>query len=200
MEQVDWYQTSSELAAFYPEYQPGQGDLTQLITIDGRQLTVKRSVRAVLGGLTRSFAIDLYRVRQLYGQLLGQRNSVPIPLTANLVLVPLKVRKPRLPKDGTIGYLSYHQYAGVEDFNVDGYRSKVILKNGYELPCLICRATVQKQISKARLVYDEYMRRHGNNAEIAGNGFSPTEVMQVVQSMLVLCRNLTGEQSIHLLK
>lgn len=196
MEEVNWSQISCEVAAFYPEYASGVGDVTRFIMADGEQRIVHRSIRAALLGLTRSFAVDLQRIRQIYGKSVGQRNGIPLPLTAKLVLVPIKVRKPRMIKDGTCGYLNYHQYQKVESWREGDYRSRIILQNGYVLPCTVSTAAVEKQIRNARLVYSEYLRRQGNEAALAPvNSLSNAEIGQLVRGMLMLCRNLDDTTS-----
>lgn len=94
-----------ELAMLVPVYVEGGGDMTKVVLRGGREWLDPRPVPAVLKQIGRYFGVDLTAIRERYGEILGRKLHVPIPLSPHLVLIPLKMRTPRVQKDGTTGYI-----------------------------------------------------------------------------------------------
>lgn len=145
------------LAALLPVYE--DGNVTKLITSVGEQIIDVRTARTVLKNLARNFGVDLAATREKYGRLLNKRNIIPIPLAADLVLIPVKVREhPLGQNDGTLGYFNFCEIQRVEKSS--GNSSTIILKCGVSIPTVVSETTVREYIKNARLVESFYMAKH----------------------------------------
>jgi len=148
------------LAALRPVYTPA-GDATVIILDTGEIIREGRGIRSVRRALARIYSLDLAAAREYYRQLLGQANAIPLPFSAHLVLCPVKMRRPRCRGDFTLGYVTYRQVAGVEDYQEGFYRSRIVLKSGLRLPCLNRPVFVKKQLALGRFVESHYLEVQG---------------------------------------
>lgn len=150
------------LAAILPIYEGG--NVTKIISLDGTDLIDKRTIRTVLKDLASFYGTDLVACRKQYGRFINKTNSVPIPLAANLVLTPVKIRERPLGKnDGTLGYINFQEIVEVKDEPLG--RCTIVLKSGRCILTKVTHTTMMEYIKNARLVERMYLNRHfyGNN-------------------------------------
>ncbi|TCP57766.1 hypothetical protein EV586_102210 [Tumebacillus sp. BK434] len=144
-----------DLAVLAPVYVEGGGDMTRVVTQGGEMWNDPRPVPVVLKGVARHFGVDLTAVRERYGDILGRRLHVPLPFAPRLTLVPVKMRLPRVQKDGTTGYVATHQIERV----VPGRRTTsctLHLRGGQKVACLQSGEFVVQQLRNARIVQTFY--------------------------------------------
>jgi hypothetical protein len=144
-----------QLAVLMPIYREGGGDMTRVILQDGQEWDDPRPLYAVLKGIARHFAVDLVAVRERYGAILGKRLYVPLPLSPHLTLVPLKMRLPRVYKDGTTGYV----VSGAVDKILMGSSTtccQVEVRGAGFIDCLQSRDFAVKQMLHADIVQMYY--------------------------------------------
>ncbi len=140
------------LAALVPCYAENGGNCTKIYTLNGEAALDQRTVKWNLRRLARRFCIDLEASRSRYGELLDWRQGVPIPFSAALVLVPLKIRCTVGKNDGASGYFNA---AAVEVFpgkGMEGFRSELLLPGGHRLGCCYTERTVKKRLKAGQLV------------------------------------------------
>ncbi|HHY92822.1 MAG TPA: hypothetical protein GX511_05735, partial [Firmicutes bacterium] len=125
-----------EVVALRPLYCDDTGDGTEIILRSGERLWQPRRIRAVRAELAHLFGVDLVAVRRRYGQLLARSSSVPLPLAAHLILVPVRLRRPRCRGDASLGYVSLHEVKEVRDLGPGPFRCALILASGAEVPAL----------------------------------------------------------------
>lgn len=148
----------SGIAALVPVYENGQGNVTQLITSDGGEHLIPKTVKTVLKRVARTYGADLSALRKNYGKAVNRKNYVPIPLSSSLILIPVKFReRPLSENDGTVGYLSYYE---IRDISEEGASSRVTLSSGKELKILLAKATFMEYIKDAKLIAGLYEERH----------------------------------------
>lgn len=154
-EVVDVERFIEKLAVLMPIYRQGGGDMTRVVLQDGTLWEDPRPLPAVLKGIARHFAVDLVAVREHYGDILGKRLYVPLPLSPHLVLIPLKMRSPRVQKDGTTGYVARHAVDRV----LEGSGTtdcQVFVRGAAHIECLQSSQFVKKQLRNARIVQTFY--------------------------------------------
>ncbi|QXM05364.1 competence protein ComK [Crassaminicella indica] len=137
------------ICALIPIYQLNMGNVTKLITEDGRSFIDKRTMKTVLKIIARYYTIHIEACREKYGQVLHQRLSVPILFHQRLLLIPFKMRKPKFVKDGAKGYINLYD---IEKVTEKEKYVMIQLKNGVEIAVLNKMKTVQDQINKAKLI------------------------------------------------
>lgn len=153
----------SGIAALVPVYESGQGNVTWLITSDGGEHLIPKTVKTVLKRIARAYGADLSALRKNYGKAVNRKNYVPIPLSSSLILIPVKFReRPLSENDGTVGYLSYYEIQKVSE---EALGCRVLLSCGRELKILIAKSTLMEYMKDARLIaslYDE-RQKSGKN-------------------------------------
>lgn len=145
------------LGAILPIYE--RGNVTKVISRDGSKFIDKRTLKTVLKNIARFYSVDLRATRKQYGKFVNKRHSIPLPLAADLILIPVKVREKPLGKnDGTLGYVNFFEIVQVED-KVNS-SSSIILKSGDNIITLLGHATILEYVKNARLVEKLYLSRH----------------------------------------
>lgn len=140
----------ARIAAIVPCYNAA-GDNTTVIACDGSSTTLACRVRAVIGRLAKSRAVDLAALRARIRADTERKNLEPLPLAPGLVLVPVKVRKPRVTGDSTTGYVNFHAVTAVCANPNTPYQTTVTLSGKTEIPVIWTTATVNRQLALARL-------------------------------------------------
>ncbi|KEO83306.1 hypothetical protein [Tumebacillus flagellatus] len=147
-----------ELAVLAPVYVEGGGDMTRVELTDGEGWLDPRPVPAVLKGIARYYGVDLTAVRERYGDILGKRLHVPLPFSPRLVLIPLKMRTPRVAKDGTTGYVAAHSIAQIQG-GPSPTSCRVRMAGGKTWTCLQSADFAEQQVRHAKIVQTFYQER-----------------------------------------
>lgn len=140
----------ARIAAIIPCYNTA-GDSTTVFATDGSVTCLSSRVRAVIQRLAKSRAIDLATLRSQIRTLTERTNLEPLPLAPGLVLVPVKVRRPRIAGDATTGYINFHAINTVSTSTKKPYQTTITLSGKTEIPVLWTTATVNRQLALARL-------------------------------------------------
>ena len=91
-------------AALIPCYEGGNA--VKVVYSDGRTSLIYRSIKTVMRSLERDSSIDIVSFRKKCDQTVNRKKLIPIPLSLNDVMVPVKVRKALNENDGTFAYLN----------------------------------------------------------------------------------------------
>jgi hypothetical protein len=123
---------------------PGRGRLSQVL-VPGRCSYDPRRVRSLVEALARHYAVDLTALRRRCQERLEMRNYLPLPISSQLVLVPLT-----LGREGEkTGYVNLFALEGVEE---KGENCNLLLKEGTRLPCWLSGAGVRERLRRARFL------------------------------------------------
>lgn len=137
------------ISALLPIYTQGVGDTTVLITLEGNQRVIHKKIKAVLKSIASSLSYDIVELRRKYGEILGQKAKIPIPLKHDLILIPVVVKQPLVQGDQTFGYINL---SCIEEVIKKGKYCTVVLKNRVDIQLLQSYSTTQKNILNAQLV------------------------------------------------
>jgi hypothetical protein len=144
------FPTYAKIAAIVPCYST-TGDTTTIFSTDGSATILTSQVRAVIQRLAKSQAVDLAALRAKIRSITDRTNLEPLPLAPGLVLVPVKVRRPRIPGDSTTGYINLHTVAAVCPNAKKPYQTTIALSGKTEIGVLWTTTTVNRQLALARL-------------------------------------------------
>lgn len=103
----------SEIAALLPEYTP-EGDVTRVVLTNGTALVFRRTMRATLSALARRRCKDVALLRRWAARYTRRTLNNPIAASADLVLAPVKTRRPRVGGDNTMAHINVAALAGPE--------------------------------------------------------------------------------------
>ncbi|HEU4964766.1 MAG TPA: hypothetical protein VFV52_13050 [Bacilli bacterium] len=162
-----------QLAMLQPIYKQGGGDMTRVLLCDGSEWLDPRPVRVVLKEIARHFTVDLTAVRERYGEIIGKRLNVPLPLSPYLVLTPFKMRLPRVQKDGTTGYVANRLIDGVRDSGDGTGACRLVVEGVGEVACLQSAEFAEQQMRHARIVQTFYRERMGAGGRGYASGGVP---------------------------
>lgn len=144
-----------------PTYEKNIGNVTKIITGDGQSFTDQRTVKTVLKIIAKHHEVHIETYKEKYAKVLHQRLNVPIYLNKKLLLVPLKMRKPKFKKDGAKGYINLY---AIEKIIEKETSTLVKLKNNIEITVFNKLKTVQNQINKAKFIEIEVLLKTKDEA------------------------------------
>jgi hypothetical protein len=150
------------VSALLPVYTEGVGDSTLLINHKGEKKVIHKRIKAVLRGIASGLSYDIVELRKKYGEIIGQKVKIPVPLKHDLILMPVAVRQPLIQGDETYGYINYRC---VQQLIKEGKHCKVILKNGVDIQLLQSYGTTQKNILNAQLVEKHFLENNYKGIE-----------------------------------
>jgi len=157
--QFNFETAGEQVAALVPYYDENGGNATKVFTTSGEIFPDPRSVRWILKRMARVYAVDLEALRERYKNYLGIKQGVPLPLSANVVLVPQKLRRVIVESDGAGGFVNVCAVEGVDDYTDEEgkFKSTIYLTGGCSLPCVFTRGTVEQRIQKGHITRERYL-------------------------------------------
>lgn len=141
------------LAALVPTY-TDQGDCVQFLYQNGTSQKVNTRLTTCLKRLARHYTIDLVALREAQQKQTIRRQQLPLPFSPHLVLVPLKIRRPRLPKDTTLGYINLYAVKNV--LKISASQTQLELLGNHETTILWSKNTVLRYLKQAELCRGPY--------------------------------------------
>ncbi len=155
------------IAAIEPCYGKEGGNATRIYTNCGKVMDDRRRVRTVVQNVCKYFGCDLILLRKSYGEYLGCSQSVPLPLSLNLVLVPVKMRCPQFEKDGALGFLNLCAVKDVVDLEGESEAGKcrVLLEGGLSITVFYSKRCVENRLAKGRMALTCFSARQGHGAD-----------------------------------
>lgn len=149
----------AELNCFYPVYTASGANGTVLQFSGGTSLLKEHTCKSVLRAVADHFAVNLARLRRACQDITGHKNTQPLPLHPELVLVPVEVRRPLGANQGRLGYAVLARIAGLTASHEEGYKGRITFHDGSHLDTLIGPKTLREREKEARLVSAHY-REH----------------------------------------
>lgn len=140
---------SQGIMAILPVYIPMKGNCSYILTFKGEKHEFDKRANTMLIRLSRYYFIDLKSIKRYYGNLLNVKNLIPIPLDGENIFIPLKVRKPILRNDGSIGYVNIKY---IERITEGKDNTIVHLKGNHVVECLNSIDTVNKHIKNGYII------------------------------------------------
>ena len=147
------------LVGFFPVTSENGGNDTELWLSDGRKICVTKKTKSVLNDLAKFFAKDISLVKRQAGYVLGYKRELPLLLTADLVLIPVKVRQATFKDQGTLGYCIFQGVETVQPLKEGGFKSALIFKNKQVVYTLNTVYKVRQKLSEARELLSYESRR-----------------------------------------
>lgn len=138
------------IAALVPQY-TNEGDVTLVLCTDGSCSTRPSKVQTVLRQLAKAQATDLTLLRQHSRRQTHSRLHQPLPLAPQVVLCPLKLRRPRIAGDSTTGYVNCHTVLSVKEADCAPYPASLTLQGGHVVPAFWTAPTIRRHLQQARV-------------------------------------------------
>ena len=136
---------------FRPVYRE-EGNITELLFLqEGRLVNAydRRSLPSVRQALARSYALDLSAQARDLKKKLQRRSLMPICLPDGRVFVPLKMRRPRITRDSTYGYIDI---AFIKTVQEKEETANLLLVTGEVIPLCTSAAAALNAINQGKLM------------------------------------------------
>ncbi len=145
MKKRDKTMFSKPIEAIIPTYDEQGKNICQVVYSDGETVSQTISATSFLRKWLFILRIDLYTVRMWAADVLDHRNLNPIVISEKLIFIPVKIRKPVSPKDGSYGYVRLNKIESIES-------DYILLSNGKQIPYLSSYPTLRRKIQLGRLL------------------------------------------------
>jgi hypothetical protein len=139
------------IAAIRPTYTEA-GSMNLILNTNGTQNQSPLQIHTLLRRLANNHAADLKAIKKRISALTQCLLLPPLPITAGMFLVPLKLRIPRVEGDSTIGYVNLYAVRNVTKCCQPPFQSELQLEGGWKLPVVWGDATVRKHLCQANLL------------------------------------------------
>lgn len=128
------------------------GNAVTAVGKDGQTNIIHKSLKSFINRQLKENNLDMKSIRQNFSPITGRSSIIPLPLGVDVILIPVKVRRPLAPKDGAYGYVDM---ASVE--SVAGREKAVIaLSCGMEIKSLETKRTVVHRIKLGEMVKEKF--------------------------------------------
>ncbi|WP_312518618.1 hypothetical protein [Anaerospora sp.] len=176
-----------EIAALIPCY-TATGDSTRVLTASGLTLTLPVRPRAVLNRIARRRATDLAALRHITS-LKTQRSILqPLPLAPHLLLIPVKVRTPRVTGDTCTGYINYYTVVGAKSCQDPPVHTVLTLTGGHTIGTLWTPVTINRYLQLARLTAYTHTPQY-NTLQESDTRYAP-ELLGIAQRLAEVFRDI----------
>lgn len=143
---------SKEIIAILPEYIAGKGNCTVIYT-NKERIIVNMTIRTVIKKLCAHYRIDIRASNRHFGGLISIKNAIPIPLSKDNIFIQVKVRKPILKDDGSMGYFKLDSIKKIKGLKKD---ASILLNNGTEIQCDCSHSIIKKHMKHGELIRNLY--------------------------------------------
>lgn len=140
-------------SAFVPYNREGTGDQLIVLLANGDKESLNIRAQTFLEQTVRSFGNDLVALRRIYGQAIGRKYYVPLPLTPQFTLVPFKIRKP-IGRQGAHGWIVSEQIRSLK-YKSSGI-STLYLTGNHKVTALQSVESCEQQLRHVLLVQYHY--------------------------------------------
>jgi hypothetical protein len=178
---------NKEIIYAIPKYVDGQGDISMILNEGGSEIPMPFHIRTLIRKLAYENYIDLVSVRRRLQDQFGQKNILPYPLHPRLILIPVKVRKPRLKKDGAFGYINY---VWVEDIQKQDKYCNIIFKNKYNLKVLQHFQGVKAKMLQGAWIQDCFLPQIQYNTNRVQEYQCREELSQIIGQLMDMYKEL----------
>ncbi|GEM_PF-1044708 len=129
-----------------PKYIEGIGNAASIKDESGER-TLKTSLSSAIRKVFEERTVDLKAIKKRTSRFFDQKYLVPLYLSNQEVLIPVRVRKPLVLKDGGYGYVNSNLIKTIDT-------EKLILKDGSTLEYYDSKDCIIKRIRMAKKLLD----------------------------------------------
>ncbi len=160
MEKLSFEGIWRNINCLVPVYNEDGANVTQVHLDDGTVLTDGRKICTVVKSLAKFFTVHVEMARAKYSKLIDRKISVPIPLHQDLVLVPVKMRKPIAREDGAWGYVVLSKIVCYNKHPEKDNSIRIFFDNELYYDALLLTRSFQIILESAKKVNRAYRQLH----------------------------------------
>jgi len=159
------------LLAVIPVYE--EGCKTVILTLKGRRME-PRSLIWLVKKFASHYDLDLVSLRRRCGVLLNLKHHISLPMSENLVLLPIRARKALAAGDITIGYINLKEVKEIAVCEVEGDEgndaplSVVTFNSGTALATFNTAEKLNRRLEQGEKVLRDFLQRRSRGARFSG--------------------------------
>jgi hypothetical protein len=134
------------LISIMPRYVEGAGDCCR-VKRKGGEVIHKKKLNTILKEVFRDYCTDFCAIKKITTKLLNQKTLVPVYVSSQEIMIPLKVREPLFKGDGCYGYVNIFEIKKV-------FNKEILLVDGETISFLDTKRTIQKRERMAETLKD----------------------------------------------
>ncbi len=143
-----------DIMALLPKYSDF-GDGTVVVNSTDKDVFYSIGQRAMLNHLCSRSCKDIHLLRTWAGRLTGQSIWMPLGISYELVLVPMKIRQAKINGDVTVGYFNFNY---IKDIRENKDKTILLMKDDTEYTVLWQIRTVKKHLRDAMIIHSLLMK------------------------------------------
>ena len=147
------------IEALMPIYGNNGENATRVYNLDGQSIKFDKSMKSYLLSLARDIGKDIYNIRRMSKDILDKKNGVPLVFSEQVVLIPVRVRKPITKADGSYGYINLDC---IQEVIQNENNTTIKLINNITIEALITKRTLNTKIIESSYVKDIYIKKMNN--------------------------------------
>jgi hypothetical protein len=149
MEVLKLQELLPRLNGFFPVTGEDGGNYTQLWLNGGEKMELYKKTKTVLTELAKFFAKDVTLIKKQAAGVLGYSKDLPLLLTPQLVLIPVKVREASFKDEGTLGYAIFQNIETVQPVKEGIYKASLAFYDGSSLFTLNTVHKLRQKLNEA---------------------------------------------------
>ncbi len=125
--------------------------------------TVNNRLRTVLKNIAAFYNCNLTGLRKKFGDLLVNTQSLPLPLSFNLVLIPLKTRTPKFEQDGATAFVNLCAIKAITPIlptTGPNHICRIDLEGGTHLNVLYSKTCIEKRMKSGKIALNNFYSIH----------------------------------------
>lgn len=131
-----------------PQYMKNIGDGC-IVREDDCEKMYEVKINQVLKNICKERMLDFKEVKRKSRRLLGQNKVIPLFFSQDEILLPIKIRRPKVSRDEVYGYVNFDFIDKIEE-------GHVLLKDGQKIFYIESKRTVLKRIKLVRILENEF--------------------------------------------
>lgn len=179
--------SNNKIVYAIPKYIDGKGDLSIISNEEAQGIIMPFHIRTLIRKLAYENYVDLVSVRRRLQEQFGQKNILPYPLHPKLILIPVKVRKPRLKKDGAFGYINY---VWVEQIQKADKHCTIVFKNKSTLKVLQKYQGVKAKMLQGAWIQDCFLPKVQYSSNKIQEDQCREEIQQIIGQLMHIYKEL----------
>lgn len=142
----DVLESKVNIAALITVYENNRGNCTKIVLENNKKMLLNQSVKSTIRNIAKYYNIDTIELRKKQEELLNSTYNLPLPITNNMLFIPIKTRIPKVRKDPCSSYINFYQI-----HKLDKKDPIIHMNNSDPIKSLNSMATLKKRYTKGRI-------------------------------------------------
>jgi len=140
-------------------------------------------ITSLLKSILKERMLDFREIKRKSKRILNQRNIIPLYIGDGEILLPIKVRKPKVLRDEVYGYVNFYFIDKIED-------GQIILKDGQVINYLESKRALSRRLKMVSLLEREFCDKIKSNYFNLNDPATKGDIMFLLKEIIDIKRLL----------